>query len=88
MRFVYFLFLLVFVAVIAIFVVENREEVPLKFSVPFTDFSRELGPAPLSLVLVGAYFLGMLSGWTVVGFVKRSFERVTEAPPPPPQQRI
>ena len=34
------------------------------------------------------YLAGMLSGWTVVGMLRRSFKRVTEEPvpgePPPP----
>jgi hypothetical protein len=30
-------------------------------------------------VLIGVvYFLGMVSGWTVVGFLKRTLQRVTE----------
>jgi hypothetical protein len=30
---------------------------------------------------VAVYFLGMLSGWTVVSFVRRSLRRVQERPP-------
>ena len=34
--------------------------------------------APTALVTVASYLLGMISGWTVVGFLSRSFRRVTE----------
>jgi putative membrane protein len=33
--------------------------------------------APFAWVIVGVYFLGMVSGWTVVAFVQRSFRQVT-----------
>jgi Na+(H+)/acetate symporter ActP len=31
-------------------------------------------------VIVAVYFLGMLSGWTVVAFVRRSLRKVGEYP--------
>lgn len=34
--------------------------------------------APLWLVVVGGYVLGMLSGWGIAGLLKRSWRRVTE----------
>jgi lipopolysaccharide assembly protein A len=35
---------------------------------------------PVALLTVVVYFVGMLSGWTVVAFVRRSFRRITEHP--------
>jgi hypothetical protein len=32
----------------------------------------------LSLVIVGVYVLGMFTGWTVVGIVRRSYQRAIE----------
>jgi hypothetical protein len=34
----------------------------------------------MSLIIAVVYLLGMVSGWTVVGFLKRSIKRVTERP--------
>jgi lipopolysaccharide assembly protein A len=70
MRFVYFLFLLLILAAIAVFVVQNNENVNLTY----LQWSVTL---PMAVVVGAAYVLGMLSGWTVVGFMKRSFEQVT-----------
>jgi uncharacterized integral membrane protein len=71
MRLVYFLILLCFLVVIGIFAYQNDEPVTL-------NFLREHVALHMSLLLLGVYVFGMLSGWTVVGFIKRSFERVTE----------
>ena len=35
---------------------------------------------PVALVSLAVYVLGMLSGWTVVAFVRRSLRRVEELP--------
>jgi uncharacterized integral membrane protein len=71
MRWVYLVLLLVIVAVIVVFVVENRENQTVKF------FKQEI-TAPLALYFAAVYFLGMWSGGTVVGFVKRAYHRATE----------
>jgi uncharacterized integral membrane protein len=70
MRLVYFLFLLLILAAIAVFVVQNIELVNLKY----LQWEASL---PLAVLVGGAYVLGMVSGWTVIGFVRRSFEHVT-----------
>ena len=36
--------------------------------------------APVAIVVVVVYFLGMLSGWAVVSFVRRSLRRIGERP--------
>ena len=71
MRWVYLVLLLVIVAVIVDFIVENGENQTVSF------FRQKIN-APLSLFFVAVYFLGMWSGGTVVGFVKRAYHRATE----------
>jgi hypothetical protein len=34
--------------------------------------------APVAVVVIAAYVLGMLSGWTVLGIFRRSWRHVTE----------
>jgi len=76
MRFVYLLLLLIFLAVLGVFGYLNRHDVPLHYpDQHFIDHAVEL---PVALVMAGAYLLGMLSGWSVVGFLRRSIYEVTE----------
>jgi lipopolysaccharide assembly protein A len=72
MRFVYFLFLLVFLAAVGGFAYFNQQEV----SVRFMDWGLTSNVAVVTGV---AYVLGMLSGWTVVGMLRRSWHEVVEA---------
>ena len=60
MRFLYFLFLLVFVGAVGIFAYYNRDVVTVRF----LDWSTT---ASIAAVAGAAYLLGMVSGWTVVG---------------------
>jgi uncharacterized integral membrane protein len=71
MRWVYLILLLAIVTVIVAFIVENNE------NATFNLFNKSL-TAPLSWFVVAVYFLGMWTGGTVVGFVKRAFRRATE----------
>jgi uncharacterized integral membrane protein len=71
MRWIYLVLLLVIVTVIVVFIAQNHENQTVLF------FSQEL-TAPLSLYFVAVYFLGMWSGGTVVGFVKRAYQHATE----------
>ena len=71
MRWVYLVLLLVIVAVIVVFVAENRENQTVLF------FNQKL-TAPLSVFFVAVYLLGMWSGGTVVGFFKRAYQHATE----------
>jgi uncharacterized integral membrane protein len=71
MRWVHLLLLLAIVTATVVFVVRNHEEQTVKF------FNRSI-TAPLSLIFVALYFLGMWSGGTVVGFVKRAYHHATE----------
>jgi len=73
MRMFYFLILLFLLAAIGVFALQNREVVTLQY----LDQSVA---CPLSLLIAVVYLLGMVSGWTVVGFVRRSVRRVAERP--------
>ena len=61
MRWVYLVLLLVIVTIIVVFIVQNHESQTVTF------FNQRF-TAPLSLIFVAVYFLGMWSGGTVVGF--------------------
>jgi uncharacterized integral membrane protein len=65
MRALYFLILVLIVAAVAIFAYENDESVTLRY------FNRTI-TLPMLLWIAAVYVLGMLSGWTVVGFLRRS----------------
>ena len=71
MRFLYFLFLLLFAGAVAALAYMNQQEVALRV----LNWS---GTFSLPLVIGAAYGLGMLSGWTVVGMVRRSIRRITQ----------
>ena len=71
MRWLYLILLVVAVAIVVAFVLENHESTTIKI------FRQSL-TAPLSLFFVAVYFLGMWSGGTVVGFVKRTYRHATE----------
>ena len=71
MRVIYLLLLLVFVAAVGLFAYQNNEKITLKY----LDRSQEF---PLPAVIGAVYVLGMFTGWTVVGILKRSLRRATE----------
>ena len=71
MRWVYLALLLGIMTILVVFIVENYENATVKL------FNQSL-TAPLSWFFVAVYFLGMWSGGTVVGFVKRAYHRATE----------
>ena len=73
MRFICFLFLVVFAGAVGAFAYFNQSEVTLRF----LDWSKT---ASLAQVIGAAYGLGMLSGWTVVGMLRRSLRRVADTP--------
>jgi lipopolysaccharide assembly protein A len=71
MRFIQAVIFLVLLGVIIIFAVQNSQIV----TVQFLNWSVN---SPIALMSVGVYLLGMLSGWTVAGFMGRSVRRVAE----------
>lgn len=71
MRYLQLTILLLFLVGLGIFAVQNQETVPIVFL-------RWGVTAPLALQAVAFYLLGMLSGWTVVAFLRRSIQKVGE----------
>jgi uncharacterized integral membrane protein len=70
MRWIYLVLLLLIVTVIVVFVAQNHENQTVTF------FTQQI-TAPLSVYFIAVYFLGMWSGGTVVGFVKRAYQHAT-----------
>lgn len=73
MRFLQATVLIVFLASVAAFALQNNALTPVRFLAWGVS-------APLSLLIVGVYVLGMISGGAVFGFVRRSLRRVSDAP--------
>jgi hypothetical protein len=71
MRLLCFLFLVVVVLAITGFVIQNHQDLPLAF------YDRTI-TAPVSAVLGIVYGLGMLTGWSIVRLLRRSFEAATD----------
>jgi lipopolysaccharide assembly protein A len=63
--------LLVFLGAILIFAWQNNQTVTISF------LKRSL-TAPNALVIVAVYLLGMLTVWTVVSYLRRSIQKVTQ----------
>jgi len=73
MRYLYGIVFLAFLIVVGIFAVQNMQVLTVKF----------LGysvTAPFAFMSVCIYVFGMLTGWTVVGFIRSSIHRVTTEP--------
>jgi uncharacterized integral membrane protein len=73
MRILQGILLLVFLGAIGIFAAQNNAVVTVRF----LHWSMD---APLALLTLAVYGLGMLTGWTVVAFVARSLRRVSAKP--------
>jgi uncharacterized integral membrane protein len=76
MRYVQTGLLIVFLLAVLIFAAQNTAATPVNF---FRWSSRP----PLALLVVGVYLLGMVSGWTVLGFVRRSIRGASSRPRDP-----
>lgn len=63
--------LLVFVAAVVVFCLQNMETV----AITYLGWSMSL---PLPLLVLIIYLLGMISGWGVLSFMRRSLRVVTE----------
>ncbi|HEY8503569.1 MAG TPA: LapA family protein [Gemmataceae bacterium] len=71
MRTVYLILFVLFVAAVIVFIVQNNEPSTIRFFGASATASQ-------ALIVVVSYVLGMLSGWSVYGFLRRSFSRATE----------
>jgi lipopolysaccharide assembly protein A len=74
LRYLLGLILLVFLAAVGLFAVQNTQRI----TVTFWSWSVT---APFALLAIGIYFLGMISGWNVIAFVRSSISRVRSQPP-------
>jgi uncharacterized integral membrane protein len=74
MRIIYFLILLIVLVAVIIFAVQNNDTVTLHY------LDRSI-TSSLPVLIAAVYLLGMLSGWTVVGVLRRSLKRVTARQP-------
>jgi len=70
MRYMQALVFLAFLVAIAIFAAQNTGVITVNFLT--WNVSQ-----PVALLTVAVYVLGMLSGWTVLAFMKGSFRQVT-----------
>ena len=73
MRVIQAILFLAFLGAIGLFAVENRDFI----TIVFWEWKIT---GPVALLVIAAYLLGMLSGWTVVAFVRRSLRKVREHP--------
>jgi lipopolysaccharide assembly protein A len=75
MRLLCFLFLLAFAGAVGLLAYENQHDVTL-------TFLNQSVTTSVPILLGVTYVVGMLSGWTVVGMLRRSLSRVTQEPLP------
>ena len=73
MRFIQAVIFLAFLGAVGLFAVQNTEAITVEFWTWKVT-------GPVALLAIVAYLLGMMSGWTVVSFVRRSLRRVSEHP--------
>jgi uncharacterized membrane protein YciS (DUF1049 family) len=73
MRVIRILVLILLVAAVALFAYQNNDRVTLQY----LNSSLTL---PMSILIAAVYVLGMLSGWTVFGLLRRSWRRVADRP--------
>lgn len=71
MRLVQVILFLVFLGAMLVFAMQNMQVVPVRF------LKADVG-CPVAFLAVSAYVLGMLSGWTVWAFVRRSVHVVAD----------
>ena len=71
MRYMQAFVFLAFLAAIGVFAAQNTGVI----TVNFLNWNLS---QPVALLTVAVYFLGMLSGWTVLAFMKGSFRQVTQ----------
>ena len=71
MRIVYFILVVAFVSLLAVFAIENLAGTTVSM------FGWSL-TAPLAAVIVGVYVLGMITGGSVVSFITHSLHKATQ----------
>ena len=71
MRYVQVCVFLAFLVAIGIFAAQNTDFITVNF-LNWNVYQ------PVALLIIAVYILGMLSGWTVLGFMRRSLRNVTQ----------
>jgi uncharacterized integral membrane protein len=71
MRFLCFLFLMAFAGAAVAFALQNQHDV----TVTFLNWQVA---QPVALVIAASFALGMFSGWSIVGMLRRSVYRTSE----------
>jgi hypothetical protein len=80
MRYFYLVLLVLLIGVVVLFAVQNQHDTTVSFlNLGSTNLSVT---ASVALVVAVVYVLGMVSGWTIFGFIRRSIIRATQSPPP------
>lgn len=69
MRYIYGIVLILFLGLVLIFSIQNLRSVDLEF----LTWTISL---PLAALIVASYLLGMVSGWTVLSFLRQSYRKV------------
>jgi lipopolysaccharide assembly protein A len=72
MRWVYLAVVVLFVAAMIVFAIQNREAVTMAF----LGFSIR---APLALLAIGVYILGAITGGSLLALLRRSVQRARPA---------
>lgn len=70
MRYLLGFILLIFLGAVGLFAVQNTQPITVRF----WNYSIT---APVAILSIGAYFLGMISGWNVVAFMRSMIQSVT-----------
>ncbi len=73
MRYLQAIVFLAFLAAVGIFAAQNTSLITVRF----LNWSVS---QPVAILTVAVYVLGMLSGWTVVAFMRRSIREVRQHP--------
>ncbi len=73
MRMLYGFILVVLLAAVGLFALQNRGDVTLNY------LDRTL-TTNLAVLIGATYVIGMITGWTVLGFLRRSIHRVSQPP--------
>ena len=73
MRLLLGLVLLAFLSAVGVFAVQNTQPITVRFL-------NQAVTAPVAILSIACYLLGMVSGWNVVAFLRRSIRSVSEEP--------
>jgi uncharacterized membrane protein YciS (DUF1049 family) len=73
MRMIYGFILVVLLGAVGLFAWQNRGDVTLNY------LDRTLSTS-LAVLIGATYVIGMITGWTVLGFLRRSIHRMSKPP--------